>query len=588
MPKHSTLHQSPVLARVSTNYPKFYSLFESRAQNYFTDIGAASDAQSKLDEVSAKVDYEAQPAYVAGKIVGNIYDYFFPKKSVVTKRNLQGEMPSRKETLSSIESNSISPQQLQSFIDMRRRETANGFVDLSELSGLALQGETLVSPFDDADDRDRNIDLSEIKIISDLNISHTNFPEVFSMNSSYFQRSDLSGLRFGNMDSVFFEGSRLTGSDWSNTVQSNVYLAGLSSYFLVREIRSLDSDLHYYRDLMTDAEYAANLRKAQQLKKAYAQLNPTQVNKVNLDGVRFESGVYDDWMTDYQDTSFRNVTFDYPYAELIGRNVDLNGSSYKLQDGSYYKIKDAVSAEEIERRSGPYMAAMLRNNEIKRRGEKKMVFAMSPTGLNSDVAGATNRCNDIFGSGPTYTPINMANMQKIIHSFNQTYGAEFNVEFAADDGITPYDYRITLCETWDAPRYGLQTPNIELVDRESYIEISQVLTNVAALSHEFCHILGGNHPFDAGVLPTKSSRLATVLSYSNAVDLMLPIAGEAKPLKLINYQTNDPFTHKGIAAQDRDFLTIVLGANPNFQPQDVTTTNSSRNDKNHSRGQRSQ
>jgi len=276
-------------------------------------------------------------------------------------------------------------------------------------------------------------------------------------------------------------------------------------------------------------------------------------------------------MTNYQDTDFSKVTFDFPHAELIGKNINLNGSSYKLQDGSYYEIKDPISAEEIERRSGPYMAAMLRNNYIQPRSGKKTVFAMSPTGLNSDVVGATNRCNDIFGSGLTYTPINLEDMQKIIHSFNQTYGAEFNTEFVADDGITPYDYRITLCETWDAPRLGLQTPNIKLVDRENYIEISKVLTNVAALSHEFFHILGGNHPFDAGVLPTKSSRFATVLSYINAIDLMLPIAGETSPLKLPNYQAYDPFTHQGIAVQDRDFLTIILGANPNYHPQDVVT-----------------
>ena len=557
---------SPTLAKISQNYPKLYNHFGDKFSKilYLKGIYGSENLQERVDFVSEKVDQSMQPAYVAGALLRNFYDYFFPQQK--SKDFVE---------LSSISGDTISTAQLQSYIDSKRNQSADGYVDLSDLSGLKLEGEALEVPVDDDDDRISGVDLGDIKVFSGLNVSRTNFPQVFSLNSSYFYNSDFSQNRFESMSNVFFDGCNLDKANMAQTMQSNLYFAGVSSYFLVAEITKIKGYLLYpevhFRDLPTTEQIAAFDQQLQILKTAYSQLKSTQVTNVNLTNVRFLNGVYDDQTTNYQNTSFGSATFDFPYSTLIGKNLDLNAASYKLENGSYFKIKEAISAEEIEREVGSYVAAILRNNNIQPRNGKKTVFAMSPTGLNSDVANSTNKCNEVFGSGPTYAPVNMAHMGQIISSFNQMYAQEFNVEFVADDNLTPYDFRFTLCNTWDAPRWGAQTLNSALVDRENYIEISRILINMGVLAHELNHALGGNHPFDAGVLPTACSHFASSLCYSGGMDLMLPITNETKPLRLQEPQPFNSFDPQDIAVSDHKFLTIILGKNPAFHQQDVAT-----------------
>ena len=204
-----SLQKSPVLSQISQSYPKFYNHFEDRFSRYSEEISQAENVQDLADLVARRVDQSMQPAYVGGRVLRNVYDYFFPQ----TKSQELTDV-------SSISGDTISAAQLQSFIDSKRNQSADGYVDLSPLSGLNLQGQTL----EDDDDRISDVDLSEIQVFSGLNVSRTNFPEIFSMNLSYFYNSDFSQNRFGNMADVFFDGCNLHRANMSQTTQTNLYL----------------------------------------------------------------------------------------------------------------------------------------------------------------------------------------------------------------------------------------------------------------------------------------------------------------------------------------------------------------------------
>lgn len=246
-----SLQKSPVLSQISQSYPKFYNHFEDRFSRYSEEISQAENVQDVADLVARRVDQSMQPTYVGGRVLRNVYDYFFSQ----TKSQELAD-------LSSISGDTISAAQLQSFIDSKRNQSADGYVDLSPLSGLKLQGQSLEVPVDDDDDRISDVDLSEIQVFSGLNVSRTNFPEIFSMNSSYFYNSDFFQNRFGNMADVFFDGCNLHRANMSQTTQTNLYFAGVSSYFLVDEIQKINGYLEYpdvyFRDPLTVSSPLSN------------------------------------------------------------------------------------------------------------------------------------------------------------------------------------------------------------------------------------------------------------------------------------------------------------------------------------------
>ena len=85
---------------------------------------------------------------------------------------------------------------------------------------------------------------------------------IFSLNSFYFLNSDFSNSHFGkNMSDVFFEGCNLYGADMSQTTQSNLYLAGATSYFLVKEIMTINNNLKYPDQPLSQDQFDALMRK---------------------------------------------------------------------------------------------------------------------------------------------------------------------------------------------------------------------------------------------------------------------------------------------------------------------------------------
>jgi uncharacterized protein YjbI with pentapeptide repeats len=450
----------------------------------------------------------------------------------------------------------VTANEFQAAVEQKRKETPAGeIVDLSDLADLQIQGvlTDFGYPGSFPDMRD---------VISGLDVSGTNFPQVFNMDDLYFRDSNFSGCRFGNTTDLTLDGCDLSGADMSNTTQTRLVL-GDDVGFIGRSISAMDREtLHHATP--GSAEYLRAQSAIAQLQARLDGLRPTSFRNVKLDGATLFD-VTDNYLVDYAGTSFARVKI-VNYNGFGGQNLDLSGATYQPRTpmgpafGDEFTITAPIGAETVVAQAGDFVGSMLRGNLINPLNDGTVTtIAIAGSAVNGSFADVLARCNEVFGNGLRHEPVALSDAQNLTLILNQHY-ARHNARFVVDDGLQPFDYRLTFCQSSVAVDTGLDA-FYGLVERENFISIgSRSIKDPSTTIHEVGHGIGAFHPFEQEIPAQKCSPLVSIMCYPNALDVMVPLGNNSKVATL---QTPlDP------GPQDHKMMRLVFGPNPDYVPSD--------------------
>lgn len=446
----------------------------------------------------------------------------------------------------------------QAIIDERKKSAARGFVDLSDLKDVVLQGVPTDFGYEGSYYRDKVRD-----VISGLNVSGTNFAQVFNIDGLYFRDCDFSGSRFKDTTDVTFDGCDLSGVDMSGTMQRGLSL-GDDIAFVGREISALDR--RRIHGVANPARAIAQL----QARRDRAERHPTKFTGVKLEGATLH-GILDNVFTDYENTSFRDVRIlvDDGFA---GQNLNLTGALYSPVypsgevSSEEFLITAPVSAEEVGERAGGFVESMLRSNLINPLSGEKTKIAIAGSAISGNFSDVLARCDEVWGSQAMHEPVSIGDSQNLVKLFNEQYAA-YNVEFLMDNADEDYDFRLTFCQTGVKTEVASNQGYAAIYgykNRENFIAIGiNTVKDPSTTLHELGHSLGATHPFETSISALKCSTFSSVVCYDNALDIMFPLGQEKRPAHL--------HVPEDLAPNDHKMAALIFGKNPAYQGRDIVT-----------------
>jgi len=475
----------------------------------------------------------AEEGAVGGKAKVHLASMMQPAGSVRPGGPFKDAVISKERELNRELMKDISTADLQEFIRAERSRPGHqgAFLDFRRLANTRLSPKLCGEEIDFG----YNIYAPEVReVLSDLDLSNSNFFEVFKPEKIYLRNVDISRCVINqNIKELVLDGCDADRCDFSNVTMDYLRLTSPFQSFYARGISAADRLAHNPNNLARDRQ--EDLATISLLQNKTEQIKATNFTNVILDGANLGK-ILSGAKNDYEGTSFKDVKFSYDDDRLsdtgsfLGRNLNLTGALFELSNGTYFRVTDPISAEQME---NPFVKAMLGNQVRNYAGGKKIAIAYEDSPQDVDY---------------------------IVGLYNLTYGKRYNVVFEAFSAANSYDFKVNFTDGGG----GFSTD--VLMDPAATIELGpEIRRDNTTLLHEMGHLLGAAHPFDDGTIsPLICSTFASIDCYDNARDLMTKIGNETLPLQLKMPSELGP--------QDHKVLKIILGLNPQDHAIDISTT----------------